>query len=96
MNHYLGLNTEQNFSGIFMILAEWRDVHPYPHGSCYLCDFLRRFPSMRSFMNQVWFVVGLMTISVKDMHCACSYIEWIHKFLIMAFRSVLLISKANL
>ena len=37
VNDYLG-STEiapSNFSGTFMILAEWNDVHPYPHGSCY-------------------------------------------------------------
>jgi len=22
-----------DFKGIFMILAEWKDVHPYPHGA---------------------------------------------------------------
>ena len=65
VNQYIGLNTEQNFSGTFMILAEWRDVHHYPHGSCSLCYFLRRYPSMRSFMNQVWLVMGLMTMYVS-------------------------------
>jgi len=26
-------NTSSDFRGSFMILAEWRGVHPYPHGS---------------------------------------------------------------
>ena len=54
LNQYLRTNTEQHFSGTFMILAEWQEVHPYPHGSCYLCHFLRRYPSLRSFMSQVY------------------------------------------
>ena len=53
VNRYLRLNTDQNFSGTFMILAEWQDVHPYPHGSCYLCFLIRRYPSIRNFVNQV-------------------------------------------
>ena len=53
VNHYISLNTDQYFSGTFMILAEWQDVHPYPHGSCYLCQFIRRYPSLKNFVNQV-------------------------------------------
>jgi len=26
-------NMSSDFKGSFMILAEWRDVHPYPHGA---------------------------------------------------------------
>lgn len=62
VNHYIRLKTNEDFSGTFMILAEWRDVHPYPHGSCYLCYYLRNNPSFRAFLNQVYthmFVVNV-------------------------------------
>jgi len=26
-------NVSSNFQGSFMIMAEWKDVHPYPHGA---------------------------------------------------------------
>ena len=42
-----------NFSGTFMILAEWNGVHPYPHGSGYLYYFEFYYPSIRDFIQQV-------------------------------------------
>ena len=54
VNAYLAANTMANFSGTFMILAEWRDVHPYPHGSDYISYFLSYYPAIRSFTNQVY------------------------------------------
>jgi len=31
-------NTSSQFRGSFMILAEWDDVHPYPHGASNVSD----------------------------------------------------------
>ena len=55
VNRYLELNNlAQNFSGTFMILAEWQNVHPYPHGSNYIYYFEKYYPSIRDFTNQVY------------------------------------------
>ena len=54
VNQYVSLSTEQSFVGTFMILAEWRNVHPYPHGSCDFYDILENYPTTRSFINQVF------------------------------------------
>jgi len=32
-------NMSSNFQGSFMILAEWTDVHPYPHGASSSFDY---------------------------------------------------------
>ena len=55
VNDYLTRSNEtaSSFSGTFMILAEWNGVHPYPHGSSYLSYFLRYYPSLKAFTNQV-------------------------------------------
>ncbi|XP_065884099.1 mucin-like protein isoform X2 [Dysidea avara] len=53
VNTYLTANMMTNFSGTFMILAEWRDVHPYPHGSSYFYYFQIYYPTIRSFTNQM-------------------------------------------
>ena len=42
-----------DFSGTFMILAEWDGVHPYPHGSDYLYYFARYYRSIIDFIVQV-------------------------------------------
>ena len=53
VNDYLSRSKSSNFSGTFMILAEWNGVHPYPHGSRYLYYFLRYYPSLIDFITQV-------------------------------------------
>ena len=55
VNEYLRFSNQSSpeFSGTFMILAEWNGVHPYPHGSRYLFYFFRYYPSLREFINQV-------------------------------------------
>ena len=53
VNQYISLTTEQSFVGTFMILAEWQNIHPYPHGSCDFYDILKNYPTTRSFINQV-------------------------------------------
>jgi len=53
VNTYLAANVMTNFTGTFMILAEWRDVHPYPHGSSY-SYFSYYYPSLNSFTRQVY------------------------------------------
>jgi len=55
VNYYLNVNmiSQTNFFGSFMILAEWRGVHSYPHGSYYFYYFLQYYPSLRSFTDQV-------------------------------------------
>ena len=47
-----------NFSGTFMILAEWNGVHPYPHGSEYLYYFELYYPSIRDYINRVGAVLN--------------------------------------
>ena len=61
VNDYLRFNNESqsNFSGTFMILAEWNGVHPYPDGSRYLSYFFRYYPSLRDFISQVCTYVKL-------------------------------------
>ena len=62
VNDYLG-STEiapSNFSGTFMILAEWNGVHSYPHGSRYLYYFQLYYPSIRDFISQVVIVLLCM------------------------------------
>ena len=54
VNRYLNLNNfTQSFAGTFMILAEWQNAHPYPHGSRYFYYFEKYYPSIRNFTNQV-------------------------------------------
>ena len=53
VNDYLRLtNQAANFSGNFMILAEWNSVHPYPHGSRYFYYYYY-YSSLRAFTNLV-------------------------------------------
>ena len=55
VSHFLRLNNEAlSFSGTFMILAEWQDVHPYPHGSSYSYYFETINPSIGTFTNKVY------------------------------------------
>ena len=53
VNTYLNANMMTNFTGTFMILAEWRDVHPYPHGSN---SFEIYYPFITDFTNQVLYI----------------------------------------
>ena len=66
VNRYVSLNTEQYFTGTFMILAEWQNVHPYPHGSYDFYDIIKSYPTIRSFINQVHIYVYSA--------CMCIYI----------------------
>jgi len=59
VNTYLAANVMTNFTGTFMILAEWKDVHPYPHGSGSFDFFEIYYPSIRSFTSQVLYVYEL-------------------------------------
>ena len=54
VNRYIRLNTENYFTGTFMILAEWQNVHPHPHGSCDFYDIIKSHPTTRTFINQVY------------------------------------------
>ena len=65
VNDYLRYKTGSNFSGTFMILAEWNGVHPYPQGSRYLYYFLLYYPSIRDFINQV----GIVLLKGHIMNC---------------------------
>ena len=54
VSYYLRVNGEAPiFSGTFMILAEWKNVHPYPHGSNYSYYFESLNPSVGTFTNKV-------------------------------------------
>ena len=54
VNRYLRLNNEaENFTGTFMILARWQDVHPYPHGTNNSHYFESFYPSIKTFTSQV-------------------------------------------
>ena len=33
VSSFISQATNSSFSGVWMLVAEWRDVHPYPHGS---------------------------------------------------------------
>lgn len=41
------------FQGNFMIIAEWDQVHPFPHGSSNLTDILSSNPSISGFIEMV-------------------------------------------
>ena len=61
--------TSPDFSGTFMILAEWDDVHPYPHGSRYLYYFRRYYPSINEFISQVHMHIKPIELNtVNNMH----------------------------
>ena len=53
VNTFLQLNMPSNFSGTFMIVAEWQGVHPYPHGSSSFNNFELYYPSITEFINLV-------------------------------------------
>ena len=48
---YLAANMMTDFSGSFMILAEWRDAHPYPNGSSYFFLYQIYYPTISDFAN---------------------------------------------
>ena len=33
VNDYVSQAVNDSFTGLWMMVAEWRDVHPFPHGS---------------------------------------------------------------
>ena len=33
VSSFISQTTSSSFSGVWMLVAEWRDVHPFPHGS---------------------------------------------------------------
>ena len=68
VNAYLAANMMTDFSGSFMILAEWRDVHPYPHGSSYFFFYQIYYPTISDFANQV-----LYMHSAHELHYKCAY-----------------------
>ena len=69
VNRYVSLNTEQYFTGTFMILAEWQNVHPYPHGSCDFYDIIKSYPTIRSFINQVSIYVYSACMCIRMYSC---------------------------
>ena len=54
-------NASSNFSGSFMILAEWRDVHPYPHGSSSFFDNIPFFAQVRTYIIRYKKIIGIIT-----------------------------------
>ena len=42
VSSYISQAVNRSFNGVWMLVAEWRDVHPYPHGFGILDDFTRR------------------------------------------------------
>ena len=69
VNTYLNANMMTNFTGTFMILAEWREVHPYPHGSNSFSYFEIYYPFITDFTNQVLYIC-MYTYSSMD-GCVC-------------------------
>ena len=39
VSSYVSQATNRSFSGVWMLVAEWRDVHPFPHGSMLFQNF---------------------------------------------------------
>ena len=75
VNTFLQLNGRLNFYGTFMIMAEWRDVHPYPHGSGNSNYFDMYYPSISDFTRQVDLCVCICTcmcVCVCVCVCVCS------------------------
>ena len=64
VNTFLQLNMASNFSGTFMILAEWNGVHPYPHGSTNIFYFEMFYPSITEYINQVGIKISLLSICI--------------------------------
>ena len=47
VNEFISQAVNETFNGLWMLVAEWRDVHPYPHGTINETD-----PDF-SYVNQV-------------------------------------------
>ena len=69
VSSYLRIRTSKSFIGTFMILAEWRDVYPYPHGSENFYYFEKYYPSIKAFTDQVhlWHTLFIQYHSQKLM-----------------------------
>ena len=48
VSRFISHAINESFSGLWMLLAEWRDVHPYPHGSIGESNFLFSFANLVS------------------------------------------------
>ena len=48
MNNFVSQAVNESFSGLWILVAEWRDVHPYPHGSIDESDSRFTFANMVS------------------------------------------------
>ena len=79
VNQYLKVSMGSNFTGTFMILAEWQNVHPYPYGSDYYYYFQRYYPGIRSYTKQVLHLFILIVI-IKTQLLACSIREFLVNF----------------
>ena len=72
VNTFLQMNQKSNFSGTFMIVAEWLGVHPYPHGSSNLNFFESNYPSRADFINQVLYICSFVRICTHTNTHTCA------------------------
>ena len=42
VSSYISQAVNSSFNGVWMLVAEWRDMHPFPHGDGILDDFTGR------------------------------------------------------
>ena len=48
VNRFISQVVNESFSGLWLLVAEWRDVHPYPHGSFGESSFLTSYTNLVS------------------------------------------------
>ena len=48
VSRFISHEINESFSGLWMLVAEWRDVHPYPHGIIGESNFLFSFANLVS------------------------------------------------
>ena len=66
VSRFISQEVNESFSGLWMLVAEWRDVHPYPHGNFYFSQYTNRV----SCDNNVC-VCACMCVCVCVCVCAC-------------------------
>jgi fibulin 1/2 len=71
VSEYISDQTGSDFEGTWMLLAEWNEVHPYPHGSSWdwWADDWENFTSKQNTYQAVLITNGFVSYSIFTYHC---------------------------
>ena len=69
VSRFISQEVNESFSGLWMLVAEWRDVHPYPHGD--ITNFQPSFTSLVSIGVYVCLCVCVFVCTCMYIHSCC-------------------------